>query len=141
MLQSLRVLSAMLLTLMLCVTAADSQPPSEEQKNVLVFGKRANMGQVLVENLANACHHTRTHTSSADPTRRTLLLADRKMTAFSAEACVGVCDRLQINNIVVRCRRDQGIAGCVIYGAVYEKRFFSFAIDPTAFDLERDCAK
>ena len=119
--------------------AAAGEDLSGEQKSQLVFGESVSMGQVLVENLQNACPHTRGIAATAAPETRVLLLGDRKMTAFATEACIGVCDKLQINNSVVRCRQN-GIKGCVIYGAIFGGRVHSFSIDPTGFNLEKDCA-
>lgn len=118
---------------------ATGQDLSDEQKSELIFGKDVSMGQVLVENIRNACGHAYDFAASGDPKTRTLLLADRKMAAFATEACTGVCDMLQVNNIVARCRQS-GIKGCVIYGAVFDGHVYSFSIDPTGFNLEKDCA-
>lgn len=130
---------AISLALILAIDGAAGDDLREEQNNELIFGAHANMGRVLVDDLKNACHHARDVVATADPSLRTLLLADRKMTAFDAQACNGVCDQLQINNIVVRCRRERSIPDCVIYGAVYEKQVYSFSIDPKGFNLEKDC--
>ena len=133
--------SAVMLAFLLTMDGAVSQGLSDEQRNERAFGERVNMGKVLVENLKNACGHALDVAISAPPQSRMLLLADRKMTAFDAQACNGVCDKLQINNSVARCRSERGIAGCVIYAAVFDRRVIQLSIDPTRFDLEKDCAK
>jgi hypothetical protein len=139
--QSRSIICTIIAAYLVSAGGAPGQDLSDENKSELVFGKSVLMGQVLVGNLKNACRHAYDLAASSSPELRVLLLADREMTAFATEACRGFCDKLQMNNIVVRCRRQSGIKGCVIYGAAFGGRVYSFSIDPTGFNLEKDCEK
>jgi hypothetical protein len=137
---STSIISAMIVACFVSTGSAAEQELNDEQKSELVFGKSVSMGLVLVVNLRTACVHAYDIAASANPETRTLVLADTSMTAFATESCIGVCDKLQLNNIVARCRQS-GIKRCVVYGAVFDGHVYSFSIDPTGFNLEKDCKK
>jgi hypothetical protein len=116
--------------------AQDLDERSERTRDI--FGEP--FGLALIVGVEKACPHARKVAGIADPAKRTLLMTDEAVTQFHQETCDGICTFAQTNAIVTRCRSDRGIAGCVIYGAAYDKKLYDVSIDPTGGSIAKNCA-
>jgi hypothetical protein len=134
------ILTSVALTFLLVVAylgraAGDSDGSAD--RAVEIFGEP--FGKALIVGIENACEHVNETLEMSPPDERVLLLSDENASKFYRESCDGVCDFVQANNIVTRCRAEQKIEGCVIYGAVYNKEIYDLSVDAYGKKISEDC--
>lgn len=113
---------------LLAMGAMPSMSSEAHDRTTEIFGEP--FGLALVMELNKACDHAREVLDSAAPEDRTLLMTDREATRFYSEPCDGVCDFAQVNSIVSRCRSEEGIEDCVVYGAAFGGELYDVSVDP-----------
>jgi hypothetical protein len=131
---------AFLAAVMSLVSGAPAQTverPDPAVENV-ILGESMN-GLVLVDDVSRACPHVAESLGRWPRDKRIMLLADRAMSRFYAEACLDACVLSDFNNAVARCRIEQGINGCVIYGAIYSAQIYSLSLDGHGGDVRYSC--
>jgi hypothetical protein len=114
------------------ISYIDDQEQSEK-----VLG--SNTGQILVVGLEKACPQVRDIVKTTNPDQITLLLADENLSTFSKQVCVDKCDLLELNNIVVACKKTNGQANCFVIGAAFQNTFHILAIDAYGQRLQDTC--
>lgn len=117
--------------------AAAQGVASPEDTTPEIFGEP--FGLALLIGVDKACPHAQSVLQSAAPKDRTLLMTNEAVSAFHHEPCDGICDFAQTNEIVTRCRTEQAIEGCLIYGAAFDGKLHDVSLDPTGSSVTGSC--
>ncbi len=104
-----------------------------------IFG--SDWGLALLVGSQKACSHIDENKKTADKNVRRLLITNENVSAFEAKDCDGICDFAQINKILGACNAAGKVGGCMIYGALYQDKFYTTSVDASGQKLSEMCSQ
>lgn len=103
-----------------------------------IFGQE--WGLVLLTDGKKVCDHIEKNRSESNPNVRRILITNENASAFDQMDCDGVCDFEEVLVDLTECNAAKKVGGCLVYGALYKRKFYSASIDAAGKNIGEVCS-